>query len=71
MIKTKYIDALTETHSKIIKLYGEDNEGRLTGNHETGNYNNFTWGDGSRGGSVRVPIYTIVHNAGYIKINNF
>jgi glutamine synthetase len=30
----------------------------LTGKHETGRYDKFTWGDGSRGCSVRVPIIT-------------
>lgn len=31
---------------------------RLTGSHETSEYGKFTWGDGSRGGSVRIPIIT-------------
>jgi len=49
---------LESKHKEMIQLYGLNNELRLTGKHETGNYENFTWGDGSRGCSIRVPIVT-------------
>lgn len=50
------IPKLDSTHQQVMALYGTDNDRRLTGRHETSRYNKFTWGDGSRGGSVRVPV---------------
>ncbi|KAK7255243.1 hypothetical protein RIF29_28649 [Crotalaria pallida] len=38
----------------IKKAYGEGNERRLTGKHETADINNFSWGVANRGASVRV-----------------
>ena len=52
------IPRLKETHTEVLKLYGANNEKRLTGHHETSSYHTFSWGDGSRGGSIRVPIVT-------------
>jgi len=42
-------------HTKHIENYGEGNEQRLTGNHETQRIDTFSWGVGDRGASVRVP----------------
>lgn len=58
---------MEKTHSQALKLYGSHNDARLTGKHETGSYTKFTWGDGHRGGSVRVPIVTKLNNAGYLE----
>jgi glutamine synthetase len=39
----------------------------LTGKHETGSYDKFTWGDGNRGGSLRVPVITRDLGKGYLE----
>ncbi|KAJ4307472.1 glutamate--ammonia ligase [Fusarium piperis] len=42
-------------HAECIAEYGEDNELRLTGRHETGSIDSFSWGVANRGTSIRVP----------------
>ena len=42
-------------HKSHILEYGQDNEKRLTGDHETQHINNFSWGVGDRSASIRVP----------------
>ena len=42
-------------HQSHIEAYGEGNENRLTGDHETQRIDKFSWGVGDRGASVRVP----------------
>jgi len=58
VIVNEFIPLLDKSHSDILHLYGAKNDERLTGRHETGSYWKFTWGDGHRGGSVRVPVMT-------------
>ena len=41
-----------------MKLYGLGNERRMTGKHETADFNKFSWGVANRGASIRVPRYT-------------
>ncbi|KAI4964443.1 hypothetical protein ZWY2020_005800 [Hordeum vulgare] len=41
-------------HKEHIAAYGEGNERRLTGKHETADINTFSWGVANRGASVRV-----------------
>lgn len=44
----------------------------MTGRHETSSYDKFTWGDGTRGASVRIPIVTKTKGRGLlINMNNF
>jgi glutamine synthetase len=57
-IKQNYIPALDKTHRDILELYGANNRQRLTGKHETSSFEKFSWGDGSRAGSVRIPAIT-------------
>ena len=52
---TKVLDQFAERHSQHIKAYGEDNDQRLTGLHETQHISKFSWGVGDRGASIRVP----------------
>jgi glutamine synthetase len=40
---------------KHIAVYGEDNTLRLTGRHETGSIDAFTYGVANRGASIRIP----------------
>ncbi len=49
---------MEKMHKEHIALYGEGNEKRLTGLHETSNMNSFNFKSRSRGCSVRIPVYT-------------
>lgn len=42
-----------------IAVYGEDNEKRLTGLHETQSIDKFSYGISDRGASIRIPIATV------------
>lgn len=54
-------------HVECIKEYGEDNEQRLTGSHETGSIEQFTWGVANRGTSIRIPRETAAKGFGYFE----
>jgi len=45
---------LEARHADHMKVYGEGNEARMTGAHETASYDKFTWGVANRGCSVRI-----------------
>ena len=51
--------SLSEKHNEHIFLYGEGNELRLTGKHETASIGKFDYGEGNRGASIRIPIPTL------------
>ncbi|MFC2127859.1 glutamine synthetase beta-grasp domain-containing protein [Bacteroidota bacterium] len=42
-----------------MEVYGEHNEQRLTGKHETAHINDFSWGVSDRGASIRIPIIAV------------
>jgi glutamine synthetase len=63
----KYMDLLKEKHNEHLEVYGKDNILRLTGHHETGNINNFTYGVGSRHTSIRIPNNTFENKCGYFE----
>lgn len=42
-------------HALHLKLYGEGNENRLTGIHETSSFKKFSYGPGNRAASIRIP----------------
>ena len=50
---------LSSKHKEHIFLYGEGNERRLTGKHETASIGKFDYGEGNRGASIRIPIPTL------------
>tara|TARA_R110002124_G_scaffold145173_2_gene310357 strand:- start:33 stop:1079 length:1047 start_codon:yes stop_codon:yes gene_type:complete len=52
---SKLMSRFEVNHAKHIDGYGEDNDRRLTGQHETQNIDTFSWGVGDRGASIRVP----------------
>ena len=63
-----YCEKLGKVHDKAIKVYGSDNDMRLTGDHETQNINTFSYGESDRGASIRIPLYTIEHQYnGYLE----
>ncbi|MBA0786748.1 hypothetical protein Gotri_024940 [Gossypium trilobum] len=50
----KAIKNLKLRHKDHIAAYGEGNDHRLTGRHETTDINTFSWGVANRGASVKV-----------------
>jgi len=55
----KYIEDMMarfkEKHELHMSLYGEDNNKRLTGIHETSSFSEFSFGTGNRAASFRIP----------------
>lgn len=58
---------LEARHHEHIAVYGEGNEERLTGRHETGSIEKFTYGVADRGGSVRIPRQVAKDGKGYFE----
>ena len=42
-----------------MAVYGEFNDERLTGDHETAHVDDFSYGISDRGASIRIPIITV------------
>jgi len=68
----KYIDDMMvhfkKNHALHMKLYGEGNDQRLTGIHETSSFKDFSYGPGNRAASFRIPTSTAAANGkGYIE----
>ena len=61
------IQKLSQKHSYHMLHYGADNELRMTGKHETADYNTFTYGVANRGASVRIPRETERTQRGYFE----
>ncbi|PLB50332.1 glutamine synthetase [Aspergillus steynii IBT 23096] len=58
---------LEARHVEHIAVYGEGNEERLTGRHETGNIDKFSYGVADRGGSIRIPRQVAKDGKGYFE----
>jgi glutamine synthetase len=63
----RVIRKMEKNHASDVKLYGDNNEIRLSGIHETSDYNRFTWGVGDRGVSVRINNITNINGFGYFE----
>ncbi|KAL2458592.1 Glutamine synthetase [Forsythia ovata] len=63
----KAILNLSLRHREHISAYGEGNERRLTGKHETASINTFSWGVANRGCSIRVGRDTEKEGKGYLE----
>ena len=61
------IEKLKEKHDEHIEVYGNGNEQRLTGKHETCPITEFRWGVSDRGASVRVPWQVNRDGKGYLE----
>ena len=62
------LNRMRETHYSHIANYGDDNEKRLTGLHETQHIDTFSWGIADRGASVRIPSEVVRNNwKGYLE----
>lgn len=54
-------------HKEHIKVYGKNNDQRMTGKHETASMDTFTMGDSDRGASVRIPLQVLREERGYLE----
>jgi glutamine synthetase len=68
----KYIEDMMvkfgNRHALHLKLYGEGNDKRLTGEHETSSFSKFSYGAGNRAASFRIPSQTYAAKGkGYIE----
>ena len=63
----KAIAKLEKNHTHDMKNYGDHNEKRLTGHHETQSIHKFTWGVGDRGSSVRINKSVAEKGKGYFE----
>jgi glutamine synthetase len=61
------IEKMAKAHDKHIAVYGEGNERRLTGAHETAPITKFSYGVANRGASVRIPRQTGLEKKGYFE----
>ncbi len=52
-------EAFRPVTSEHIAVYGEFNDQRLTGQHETASIHDFSYGISDRGASIRIPIITV------------
>ena len=60
-------EKLRKNHKKHVTGYGEGNERRLTGKHETASIDVFSVGVADRGASVRIPRDTERDGCGYME----
>ncbi|EJD53609.1 glutamine synthetase [Auricularia subglabra TFB-10046 SS5] len=61
------IKKLSLRHQEHIAVYGEDNELRLTGRHETASITAFSSGVAHRGASIRIPRHVAAQGYGYME----
>ena len=55
----KVCEAFRPVTKEHISVYGEYNDERLTGKHETASITDFSYGVSDRGASIRIPILTV------------
>lgn len=58
---------LEKRHTEHIEVYGEFNNLRLTGKHETSSMEKFSMGNSDRGSSIRIPVHTYINEKGYFE----
>lgn len=61
------IEKLENNHDRHVAVYGEGNDKRLTGIHETSSYTQFSFGVGTRNTSVRIPTQVAKDGCGYFE----
>ena len=61
------INKLERRHEEHMEWYGDGNERRMTGKHETARYDKFSYGVANRGASVRIPRQTYKERKGYFE----
>jgi glutamine synthetase len=60
-------EALGAKRAEHVALYGHGVEDRLTGQHETASWKEYSYGVSDRGASVRIPWQDDVDQKGYIE----
>jgi len=72
--KTDAIDAIMDACAKLqanhaahMAVYGECNDARMTGLHETSSMHECTWGVSDRGRSIRIPRHVANQGKGYLE----
>jgi glutamine synthetase len=58
---------LEANHAEHMAVYGEFNEARMTGLHETSSMHACTWGVSDRGRSIRIPRHVANRGHGYLE----
>jgi glutamine synthetase len=58
-IYAKICESFRSVVAEHIAVYGEFNDQRLTGDHETASIHDFSWGVSDRGASIRIPIIAV------------
>ena len=66
-VMEKAMEKLEKRHKEHMKVYGEGNEARMTGAHETASMDKFTWGIANRGCSVRINAQCAEEGKGYFE----
>ena len=61
------IEKLSKKHAEHMEVYGEDNDQRMSGEHETASYDKFSVGIANRGRSVRIGNETLADKKGYFE----
>merc|ERR1712100_1018374 len=67
VITEKMMPAMEKAHKEHVLVYGEENKLRLTGLHETAKISEFSYKEGHRGTSVRIPVGTMEAGKGYFE----
>ena len=62
-----FMEKLENNHEEHIEVYGENNDKRLTGLHETSSCTHFSYGVGTRNTSVRIPTLVEKDGCGYFE----
>lgn len=63
----KACQKLSQKHAEHLMEYGEYNDIRLTGHHETSNIHQFSYAEGNRGSSIRIPLHVVNDKKGYLE----
>jgi len=63
----EYIERLSHTVKDDVPFYGAENNQRLTGHHETSRIDQFGFGVGTRGTSIRIPNQVNKEKKGYFE----
>ncbi len=67
-IYKKVCEAFRPVKDEHIEVYGEFNDERLTGLHETASIEHFSYGISDRGASIRIPLLTVENGwKGYLE----
>ena len=61
------IEKLSQNHNEHMAMYGKNNEQRMTGEHETADFNKFSKGIANRGCSVRIGHQNLKNQKGYFE----